>query len=184
MLFLSLIFRERARVANETEVAAAVGERWKHFFPSFHSSPFHNQPRLRVQHQSEHYECTLETSDHKRDGQWLSAAAQFIVSAALLFWAEVRQRWQYVYEVVSTPVHDVCEGECASYFDVMWHISVRIQESTPLPAVIVLSCWKFWCILNSNGYHGNAWRLFVSCMLKAAAWQEPKVTVVETHSNV
>lgn len=43
-----------------------------------------------------------------------------------------------MHEVVSTSVHDVCEGECAWCFDVMWHISVRIRKNALLPAVNVI----------------------------------------------
>lgn len=54
-------------------------------------------------------------------------------------------------EVVRTSVRDVCERAYAWRFDVMWHVSVRIRESAPLPAVAASSCCtgKFWGILNS-----------------------------------
>lgn len=44
-----------------------------------------------------------------------------------------------MYVVVSTLVHDVCEGEDVSYIDIIWYISVRHQENTPSP-VIASSC--------------------------------------------
>lgn len=56
-----------------------------------------------------------------------------------------------MHEVVSTSVCDIWEGEDAWLFDAMWHISVRIRESAPLPAVAAASCstGKFLHIFNS-----------------------------------
>ena len=66
--------------------------------------------------------------------QPLSATVQFKLRASLLFRAggeaEVTVR-----EVVSTLLPDIHEGEYVSYIHVMGHISVRRQESTPMPAV-------------------------------------------------
>lgn len=95
-------------------------------------------------------------------------------------------RWQCVYVVVSESVHDVCKGEDVSYSDMMCYISVRHQENTPLPVVASSCCiGKFWCIFNSSGYHGNTWRAFLSAAFwEAGAWQGPKMTVIETPSNV
>lgn len=69
-----------------------------------------------------------------------------------------------MHEDVSTSVRDLCERECARRFDVIRHVSVRIQErrlrllSLPIP----VARGSFGAIPPSR--HGNTQRLnFVFC---------------------